>query len=278
MKRQMNNLKIGFTMLFVCSCILMVVIITGFGFADKVDGVEKKASVRKINTAEEKASNVASKGDTREQKKAKGTSKGDTLKQKAMEIYNKNKESLVLVNKKHKLSEDYDGELTEICDGRLEASERLYEALNEMIRAGGNEGYSFFIASAYRSPQRQQQLLENDVRDFMNQGMSYDKARKEAMKQTMPAGYSEHETGLALDIMTSENLVLDENQEKMAGNKWMRKNCWKYGFILRYPKDKQKITKISYEPWHFRYVGKDAAKFMHKNNLTLEEFVGMLEE
>lgn len=88
----------------------------------------------------------------------------------------------------------------------------------------------------------------------------------------MPAGYSEHQTGLALDILSSSNLNMDASQENTKENQWMKEHCYEYGFILRYPKDKENITQISYEPWHFRYVGKEAAKYMKENQLTLEEF------
>ena len=88
----------------------------------------------------------------------------------------------------------------------------------------------------------------------------------------MPAGCSEPQTGLALDILCSGNTSMDVSQMDEPGNQWLRKNCYKYGFILRYPENKSAVTGINFEPWHFRYVGKAAAKYIMKNHITLEEF------
>ena len=89
---------------------------------------------------------------------------------------------------------------------------------------------------------------------------------------TLPAGHSEHETGLSLDILCSGNTQMDLTQANEPGNRWLVEHCAEYGFILRYPKDKENITGIAFEPWHFRYVGKEAAQFMSSRGLTLEEF------
>ena len=87
-------------------------------------------------------------------------------------------------------------------------------------------------------------------------------------------GTSEHQVGLALDIVSSEYQELDEAQMETEDQKWLMENSWKYGFILRYPMDKSEITGIIFEPWHYRYVGKKAAKEITEQNLTLEEYVG----
>lgn len=110
------------------------------------------------------------------------------------------------------------------------------------------------------------------MRRAMNKGMSYRQAWRETCKETMPAGHSEHETGLALDILCSGNMKMDASQKKEPGNRWLRENCSRYGFILRYPEDKSEITGVSFEPWHFRYVGKQAAQYMQEQDITLEEF------
>ena len=86
-------------------------------------------------------------------------------------------------------------------------------------------------------------------------------------------GTSEHQLGLALDIVDVANQVLDERQENTEVQKWLMKNSWKYGFILRYPTDKSDITGISYEPWHYRYVGKEAAKEIYEAGICLEEYL-----
>lgn len=186
-------------------------------------------------------------------------------------LYKNKTDILVLVNKYNKIPDNYKAELRKICNGRLQASGVIYDDLADMLEAAGKEGYSYWIASAYRSREKQQKLVDEDVAEYMKQGMSYNEALKRTYKQTMPAGYSEHETGLALDILCSNNIVMDISQEYEPGNQWLRENSYKYGFVLRYPENKEDITKINYEPWHFRYVGKKMAKKMYKEDITLEE-------
>jgi D-alanyl-D-alanine carboxypeptidase len=191
------------------------------------------------------------------------------------QIYEDNPELLVLVNKENELDTDYDPELRSICKGRLEASGRMYEDLCAMLKAAGKEGYTYWIASAYRSRERQQELVDEDVAALMQKGADYEAALEETYRQTMPAGHSEHETGLALDILCSGNTNMDESQADEPGNQWLLQHCQEYGFILRYPADKVDVTGIDYEPWHFRYVGKEAAQFIAEHGLTLEEFMGL---
>lgn len=192
--------------------------------------------------------------------------------QKVRKIYQKYKKTLLLVNAEHELSDSYNALLQPICHGRLYASKRLYPSLVQMLADAEQEGYRFWIASAYRSRKKQQSLVDADVQEGMKQGLSYQEALQRTYRETMPAGYSEHQTGLALDILCSDNTAMDASQEKERGNQWLQKNSYRYGFILRYPKGKQDITGIDYEPWHFRYVGEGAAEYIKKNNLTLEEF------
>jgi D-alanyl-D-alanine carboxypeptidase len=179
---------------------------------------------------------------------------------------------LVLVNKEVALGEDYAPNLRNICNGRLEAADALYEDLCAMLADAGNAGYEYWIASAYRSRARQQELVDEDVEALMETGCSYEEALAETYRETMPAGHSEHETGLALDILCSGNTGMDVSQADEPGNKWLLAHCSEYGFILRYPADKEDVTGISYEPWHFRYVGKEAAAYIMEHGLTLEEY------
>lgn len=192
--------------------------------------------------------------------------------EEAREICEESPEETILVNRDHPLADTYDAKLQEICGGRLMASSRLYESLCQMLADAEDAGYTYWIASAYRSKERQQELVDEDVSALMQQGMSREAALEEVYKETMPPGCSEHETGLALDILVTENTEMNQTQEDEPGNAWLRENCAAYGFILRYPKDKEDITGVHYEPWHFRYVGKRAAEFMEKYGLTLEEF------
>ena len=92
-------------------------------------------------------------------------------------------------------------------------------------------------------------------------------------RSVAPADYSEHETGLCVDITASDHLQLDSRQTQTPENQWLRKHCADYGFILRYPKHKEKVTGYMYESWHFRYVGKKAAKKIMREKITLEEYL-----
>jgi D-alanyl-D-alanine carboxypeptidase len=204
------------------------------------------------------------------------TCNGDVESELCRAIYENNPEILVLVNKENELDVDYDASLRSICKGRLQASDRLYDDLCAMLKAAQDAGYGYWIASAYRSRERQQELIDEDVAALMKKGYSYANALEETLMDTMPAGYSEHETGLALDILCSGNMNMDVSQADEKGNQWLVDHAAEYGFILRYPEDKVAVTEIEYEPWHFRYVGKEAAKYITENGLTLEEFWDIL--
>ena len=208
---------------------------------------------------------------------AKATAVPGHDKKNIKKIFKTCKKTLVLVNKEHKLKTSYHSSLVPIWQGRLQASEYLFDSLVQMLADAREEGYQYFIASAYRSRDKQQRLVEDGVRKRMRHGASYDEAIEKTYEEIMPAGYSEHETGLALDILCSGNMHMDISQKEEPGNRWLRKNCHKYGFILRYPKSKEHITNITYEPWHFRYVGERAATYMREHDMTLEEFWDSME-
>lgn len=203
--------------------------------------------------------------------------KSSVLQDEANRIYKNNKDLLLLVNRTNEMPDTYIRQLTAICEGRLEADERIVKDLREMLTAADRNGHLYFIASAYRSREKQEYLVQKNISDLMAQGMDELKAKKQTYKYQQLPGHSEHETGLALDILCSDNLTMENwAQAKLSGNKWLRRNAHKYGFVLRYPKKKENITLIKYESWHFRYVGKQAAKFMWDNGLTLEEFYEIL--
>lgn len=187
-------------------------------------------------------------------------------------LYRKYPELLVIANKEQGLPQDYSPRLRFICNGRLQAADVMYDDLAAMLEAAGDAGFDYWIASGYRSRQRQQELIDEDVRKFMQGGMSYDAALEKTLEETMPAGHSEHETGLSLDILCSGNMDMDASQAYEPGNEWLVAHCAEFGFILRYPADREAVTGIAYEPWHFRYVGREAAQFMAEHELTLEEF------
>lgn len=183
-------------------------------------------------------------------------------------------EKPLLVNKDNPLPKDYAPELITLPDGRSKAAEEAYESLCEFLEAAEDADMDILICSSYRSRERQQELYDEDVQKLLRKGYTYTEACAEVEKETMPPGCSEHSTGLAFDIVARDYQLLDAGQEKRAENKWLRKHCAEYGFILRYPKGKEDITDISYESWHFRYVGEEVAKYIMEEGITLEEYLG----
>ena len=180
---------------------------------------------------------------------------------------------LTLVNPWNKLPEDWTVDLVTLSDGH-KVDSRCYEALQEMMDACRAAGNSPLICAAYRTEETQQGLYDNKVQRLRDSGMSEEEAKAEAAKTVALPGTSEHQLGLALDIVDINMQELTEAQEDTATQKWLMANSWRYGFIHRYPSDETDITGIIYEPWHYRYVGKDAAQDIFNRDITLEEYLG----
>lgn len=176
---------------------------------------------------------------------------------------------MILVNKTHPISKEYNVDLCEV-EGKLVAREIAVD-LSHMLRDAREKGLMPTLCSGYRSFVYQRELLATKVDKLCEQGYNRAQAQLLAEQEIMPEGCSEHHTGLAVDIVSEENKDLEVSQEESKCNQWLRKHCTEYGFILRYPKDKEEITKVSYEPWHFRFVGVEMAKYLVKKGITLEE-------
>ena len=185
------------------------------------------------------------------------------------------KEEILLVNKKNRLPSDYEVELITLPDKVNKAAKEAYTPLVDMLTAGRKEGLKFEICSSYRDVKAQERLYIEDVIALMRKGVPYEEAYTEVSKETMPPGHSEHSTGLAFDIVALDYQLLDSRQQYTPESIWLREHCAEYGFILRYPKDKEDITQISFESWHFRYVGVEAAKYIMEHELCLEEYLKM---
>lgn len=178
---------------------------------------------------------------------------------------------LVLVNKNHPISDDYTFELGQIS-GSMQCDKRIIPDLYAMIEAALADGVSLLICSPYRNDDRQQMLFDRKVNKYMAQGMSYMESYKLASQAVTIPGSSEHQIGLALDMISDTYSSLNEGFGDTKAGKWLAENCYLYGFVIRYPAGKEEITGIEYEPWHLRYVGKNAAKVIHEDEITLEEF------
>ena len=181
--------------------------------------------------------------------------------------------AIALVNEGHPLDTSYvPAEMTEI-ESERSVDSRIADDLKQMLSDAKDAGLSMYVASAYRSYEKQREVFNNTMQDWISQGYSPLDAYDETKKSVAVPGTSEYATGLAVDIISSEYEALDDRQGDTEEQKWLMEHCWEYGFILRYPSDKSDVTNIVYEPWHYRYVGKEAAKEITEQNITLEEYV-----
>ena len=182
---------------------------------------------------------------------------------------------IILTNPWNVLPADYDPDLVVAEDGyRVDRSCKA--SLLQMLQDCRDAGFDARITSAYRDQETQIELYNNKVWYFLNRGYEEEAARKEAATIIAVPGTSEHQLGLAVDLVDSSHWVLDESQEDTPAQKWLMEHCWEYGFILRYPNEKSEQTGIIYEPWHYRYVGVELAKELHTSGLCLEEYLNAL--
>lgn len=181
---------------------------------------------------------------------------------------------LILINKQHPIPDDYTFTLGNIktLKGTMQCDERIIEELLAMMQAAKEDGVSLAICSPYRDLKYQEVLFDRKIEAYMKKGMSYMEAYKLSSQAVTVPGASEHQIGLAIDIVCDTYQVLDEGFGETPAGIWLREHCSEYGFILRYPAGKEYITSIEYEPWHFRYVGKEAASVIMEKELCLEEF------
>ena len=170
------------------------------------------------------------------------------------------------VNRWNELPEDYEVELVELFNGK-EVDERIYPYLQEMFDAAREEGIYPIVREGYRTEAEQQAMFDEKVQAYRIEGYSRARAERTAKEWVALPGTSEHQLGIAVDINADKEKC--SNEEVYA---WLAENAHKYGFILRYPQGKVSITGISYEPWHYRYVGAEAAKEIYEQGICLEEY------
>lgn len=184
---------------------------------------------------------------------------------------------LILINPTHAIEQELNIEFTEVNGYKFDS--RIAGKVRELLAAAEEDGIHLAIISGYRTMERSRVLYANKIAEYRNMGYDEAAARVEAAKWVAPPGTSEHHSGLAMDIVSSDyytkysDLVEAFENDKEAI--WLRENCARFGFILRFPKDKVEITGINYEPWHFRYVGEEAAKEIMEKGLCLEEYLGI---
>ena len=150
---------------------------------------------------------------------------------------------------------------------------RIYPALQRMMDNARSAGLQPVICSSFRNRDTQTQLYESEIQNWLDRGYRQEDAEAQAAMWVARPGTSEHQTGLAVDIVDLSYQVLDERQENTPVQQWLMAHCAEYGFILRYPTDKSTLTGVSYEPWHYRYVGVEAAREIMEGDLCLEEYL-----
>lgn len=174
--------------------------------------------------------------------------------------------NIILVNRINKIPDDYKANLVEYKGYLVDNS--IVSELDKMFKDAKKDGVNLKINTAYRDKEEQQDIYDRRIKAYKNEGMTDKAAIEKTNSEVQKPGYSEHETGLAIDFSNPSN---PEDNEPMW--EWLNANSYKYGFILRYPKDKIDITKVSNEEWHYRYVGKDIAKEMKNTGECLEEYI-----
>jgi D-alanyl-D-alanine carboxypeptidase len=173
---------------------------------------------------------------------------------------------LVLVGPGNPFPSWYQPELTEIFG--IKVDKAVVQPFAEMRTDASKDGIALWISSGYRSDLEQSTLFQREVEQYAKTSPTYSEAVAAAERSVAKPGFSEHATGLALDL----NGVEDDFDTTPAF-RWLQKHAHEYGFILRYPKDKESVTNIKYEPWHYRYVGTEAAAAMKKSGQCLEEYL-----
>lgn len=188
------------------------------------------------------------------------TSKGNTIKNYYGITYI---DDIIVVNKTYSLSNNFTPNNLVSINGYIKVVDYVKEAFDELKSDALALGLNIYASSGYRSYNDQNYIYNNYVRiDGQEKADTY----------SARAGYSEHQTGLAIDLNT-----IDMSFDDTSESNWIREACYKYGFIIRYPKDKDSITGYMYEPWHIRYVGKELAKILYNDGewITLEEYYGI---
>lgn len=184
---------------------------------------------------------------------------------------------LMLVNSEHMVDKDFNPDRVQFEDTYYYLREEAADALEKMLDDMEDDlGEVPMIISTYRSYEKQESVYNADVDGAVAAGADIADAIKSTGRYIALPGASEHHTALAVDL--SNDGSLEENFIETDAGVWLKEHCHEYGFIVRYPKEKEKYTGIGYEPWHIRYVGKPHSDIMYKNNWCLEEYIEYLKE
>ena len=188
---------------------------------------------------------------------------------------------MVLVNHSHKMPEDYTF-TTKECGSDTAINKALQteaaDAFLSMQAAAAKDGVDIRMQSGYRSVEYQQKLYDNKTQYYRDKGYPEAEARQKAAAVVNPPGYSEHNCGLAADLNSPEHPALDRGFADTAAFRWLQEHAVEYGFLLRYPEGAEAVTEITYEPWHWRYVGPENAALLNRSGLCFEDAIALLEQ
>ena len=187
---------------------------------------------------------------------------------------------MVLVNHTNKMPDDHTF-TTKACGSATAVNKTLQteaaDAFLAMQAAAAKDGVTIWMQSGYRSVKYQTSLYERKTKYYLDKGYDNATAKEKAAAVVNPPGYSEHNCGLAADLNSPEHTTLDTGFADTAAFRWLCENAEQYGFILRYPKEAESVTGITYEPWHWRYVGAENAALLNQSGLCLEDAVAVLQ-
>ncbi|MEG0571247.1 MAG: M15 family metallopeptidase [Oscillospiraceae bacterium] len=263
-----------FPILIVVLVVLLLVVLCIYVFGQKKSSDKPQGS----NSTEQSSSlDTQSSSNPQSSQLVESSTDSDSSSSSANDtpVIDKTAWNLILLNRTHSLEKElpikkikFDGEFID---------ERTGESYQKMYDAAKKDGINLFLRSGYRTIALQKTYFDSNYNAYIKSGNTKENAIKLTEQYYAHPGQSEHHTGLAMDIISVEyqNQIrtLDERFAKTPAYTWLIENCTEFGFILRYPKDKVDITKINYEPWHFRYVGAEHAKYIKEHNLTLEEYL-----
>lgn len=266
------------SIIFLSGCQVKDLIPEGFHFISQQENTTKEQTKQKVeqNTKEKEENSAATKGGIENEEELTLDSQffNEIQEVNGRKLIQNPENFLVLVNKEYSLNDDYAPKdlvrpNVAFSFGFLEQEKALMRkeaarALEQMFQEAKLNGIELYAVSAYRSFERQKMIFDAEINRV---------GREKAIEAVAYPGQSEHQTGLAVDISSkSVNLLLIQEFENTPEGKWLAANAHHYGFILRYPKGKEVITGYKFEPWHFRYVGKDLAEILYEKRLTLEEY------
>ena len=200
---------------------------------------------------------------------------GVSLSQKGQALPAEQDWRLTLVNADCPMEEGYLPELATIDASGRQIDRRIAGELQRMLEDMEREGLSPLVCSAYRTWEKQASLFNNQLNKQLNQGLSPREAAAAASAVVAAPGTSEHQLGLAVDIVSFDYQTLDDGQERTPEFQWLQEHCWEYGFILRYPPRLSYRTGVIYEPWHYRYVGPEAAWDIMSQGICLEDYLNI---